>query len=153
MFIHWDNCNRIHKGNNYINIRRRHAVLCTPLPPRTPMVWLGTCSFSRSEQPRRRDWKWLPIKSTWFLGYWRKTWSCDTVFRKTMEWCGKKFYCKLKLGTDFNISSVTIPIEALVHPLCVIPDSNGDRDIYFVVLPKCNWSRFFGERIVITNNL
>ena len=29
-----------------------------------------------------------------------------------------------------------MPIEALVHPLCVIPDSGGDRDIYFVVLPK-----------------
>ncbi len=28
----------------------------------------------------------------------------------------------------------------LVHPLCVIPDSSGDSDIYFVVLPKCNWS-------------
>jgi hypothetical protein len=45
-----------------------------------------------------------------------------------------------------------VPIEALVHPLCVIPDSSGDRDIYFVVLPKRYWSRFFGERIIITNN-
>jgi hypothetical protein len=66
---------------------------------------------------------------------------------------GRIFIVKLKLGMDFNISFVTVPIEALVHPLCVIPDSGGDRDIYFVVLPKCNWSQFFGERIVITNNL
>ena len=65
----------------------------------------------------------------------------------------RNFIVKLKLGMDFNISFVTVPIEALVHPLCVIPDSGGDRDIYFVVLPKCNWSQFFGERIVITNNL
>jgi hypothetical protein len=43
--------------------------------------------------------------------------------------------------------------ESLVHPLCVIPDSGGDRDIYFVVLPKCNWSQFFGERTIITNNI
>jgi hypothetical protein len=27
MFIYWDNCNRIRKGNNYINIRRMHTVL------------------------------------------------------------------------------------------------------------------------------
>jgi hypothetical protein len=45
-------------------------------------------------------------------------------------------FIKLQLGTDFNISFVMVPIEALVHPLCVIPDSGGDRDIYFVVLPK-----------------
>ncbi len=62
------------------------------------------------------------------------------------------FFVKLQSGTDFNISFVTVPIEALVCPLCVIPDSSGDRDIYFVALQKHNWSRFFGERIIITNN-
>jgi hypothetical protein len=62
----------------------------------------------------------------------------------------RNFIVKLKLGTDFNVSFVTVPIEALVHPLCVIPDSGDDRDIYSVVLPKCNLSQFFGERIVIT---
>ncbi len=65
----------------------------------------------------------------------------------------RNFIFKLKLGMDFNISFVTVPIEALVHPLCVILNSGGDRDIYLVVLPKRNWSQFFGERIVITNNL
>ena len=45
-------------------------------------------------------------------------------------------FVKMKLATDFNISYVTVPIEALVHPLCVIPDCGGDSDIYFVVLPK-----------------
>jgi hypothetical protein len=59
----------------------------------------------------------------------------------------------MKLGTDFNISFVMVPIEALVHPLCVIPDSGGDSNIYFVVLPEHNWSRFFGERIIITTNI
>jgi hypothetical protein len=46
----------------------------------------------------------------------------------------------MKLGMDFNISFVMVPIDALVLPLCVIPDSGGDRDIYFVVLPKQNRS-------------
>jgi hypothetical protein len=65
----------------------------------------------------------------------------------------RNFIVKLQLGTDFNVSFVTVSIEALVHPLCVIPDIGGDKDVYFVVLPKRNWSRFFGERIVITKHL
>ncbi len=65
----------------------------------------------------------------------------------------RNFFVKMKLGTDFNISFVMVPIEALEHPLCMIPDSGGDRDIYLVVLQKCNWSQFFGERIIITNNI
>jgi hypothetical protein len=32
----------------------------------------------------------------------------------------RTFFVKMKLGRDFNISFVTVPIEALVHPLCVI---------------------------------
>jgi hypothetical protein len=59
----------------------------------------------------------------------------------------------MKLGMDFNSSFVTVSIEALVHPLCVIPDCGGDSDIYFVVLPKHNWSHYFGERIIITTNV
>jgi hypothetical protein len=59
----------------------------------------------------------------------------------------------MNLGMDFNILFVRVSIEALVHPLCVIPDSGGDRDIYFVVVPKLNWSQFFGERIIITTNI
>ncbi len=63
------------------------------------------------------------------------------------------FFVKLQLGIDVNISFATVPIESLLHPLCVIPERGGDRDIYFVVLPKRNWSQFFGERIIITNNI
>jgi hypothetical protein len=59
----------------------------------------------------------------------------------------------MKLGIDFSVSFVMVPIEALVHPLCVISDFGGDSDIYFVGLPKCNWSRFFGERVIITTNI
>jgi hypothetical protein len=65
----------------------------------------------------------------------------------------RNLFVKLQLGTDVNILFVTVPIESLVHPLCVIPDSGGDRDIYFAVLPKCNWREFFGEIIIITNNI
>ncbi len=65
----------------------------------------------------------------------------------------RTYFVKMKLGMDFNISFDTVPIEALVHPLCVIPDCGGDNDIYFVVLPKRNWSQFFGKRNIITANI
>jgi hypothetical protein len=77
------------------------------------------------------------------------------VFHQTtsLEYSGKNLFVKMKLGTNFNILFATVPIEALVHPLCVIPDCSGDRDIYFAVLPKCNWGRFFGERLIISTNI
>jgi hypothetical protein len=34
----------------------------------------------------------------------------------------ERFFVKMKLGTDFNITFVMVPIEACVHPLHVIPD-------------------------------
>ncbi len=76
------------------------------------------------------------------------------MFHKTtyLEYSGKKFFVKMILGKDFNISFVTEPMDALVHPLCVIPDCGNDSNIYFVVLPKHNLSQYFGERIIITTN-
>jgi hypothetical protein len=60
----------------------------------------------------------------------------------------------MKLRMDFNISFVTVPIDALVHPLCVIPGSGGgDSNIYFIVLPKYNLSQFLGVRIIITTHI
>ena len=44
----------------------------------------------------------------------------------------RNFIVKLKLGTDFNILFVTVPIEVCGHPLCAIPDSGGDSNIYLL---------------------
>ncbi len=61
-----------------------------------------------------------------------------------------KFFVQIKLGMDFNISFVTVPIDALVHPLCVFPDNSKlGCDTFYVVLPKRNWSRYFGRTIQI----
>jgi hypothetical protein len=35
----------------------------------------------------------------------------------------RRFIIPIKLGTDFNISFVSFPIDALVHLLCVFPDN------------------------------
>ncbi len=79
------------------------------------------------------------------LGFLAIEGKCEAVIQcsvKPLLWSTveRNFFVRMKLGTDFNISFVTVPIVALVHPLCVIPDSGGDRVFYFVVLPKCTWS-------------
>jgi hypothetical protein len=58
-----------------------------------------------------------------------------------------KFFVKTINGTDMDVSFVTVPISALVHPVCVIPDSGGYQTSYIIVLPKQNWSRYFGDKI------
>ena len=73
--------------------------------------------------------------------------STEPIHWNTVE---RKFVVQIKLGTEFNISFVTVPIDALVHPLCVIPDNSDDnRDTFYVVLPKRNWRRYFGDKIQI----
>ena len=59
----------------------------------------------------------------------------------------KNFLYKVVLGLNNEISTVTVPLLSLVHPLCVIPDYGGDGTSYFVVLPRRNCSRYFGNRI------
>ena len=51
------------------------------------------------------------------------------------------------LGTNDAISTVTVPLLLLVHPLCVTPDYGGNGTSYIVVLPRRNWRRYFGDRI------
>ncbi len=66
-----------------------------------------------------------------------------------LEWSNVQanFLVGITLGNDIDISFVTVPIDSLVHPLCVIPDSGGEPSRYSVVLPKSNSSRYFGDRI------
>jgi hypothetical protein len=60
----------------------------------------------------------------------------------------QKFNFEIQLGRNFNVSFVTMPIKSIVHPLCVFLDDGDQTDKYFVVLPKRNWSHFFGNNIV-----
>ncbi len=47
----------------------------------------------------------------------------------------QNFIVEIQLGTNFNVSFVTMPIKSIVHPLCVFPDDGDQTDKYFVVLP------------------
>ncbi len=78
--------------------------------------------------------------------------SCEGVIQCSVqpilwEMVEIKLLQKFTLGTDTNMSFVIVPVEAIVHPLCVIPDIGGDSNEYFVILPKKNWSRLFGNKI------
>jgi hypothetical protein len=63
----------------------------------------------------------------------------------------KKLICKFKkLGKDFNLSYVTVPILSIVHPFITFPDYGGDGGSqFFIALPKRNWSRYFEDKIKI----
>ncbi len=154
MFIHWDNSNRIHEGNNYINTRRMHTVLCTPFASKDTNGMIGNLFIFKKQTTKENRLKSPPFKKYLFSIEGK----CEAVIQcsiKPLLWSTVErfFFVKMKLGTDFNISFITVPIEALVHPLCVIHDCSGDNNIYVVVLPKRNWSQFFGERIIITTNI
>ncbi len=78
--------------------------------------------------------------------------SCEGVIQCSVQpilWekVETKLLQKLTLGTDMNMSYVTVQVEAIVHHLCIIPDIGGNSNEYFVILPKKNWSRLFGNKI------
>ena len=52
------------------------------------------------------------------------------------------------LGTDVVVSVVTVPLSSLVHPLCVVPDYGGHGTSYLVILPRRNWGRYFGDKVL-----
>jgi hypothetical protein len=60
----------------------------------------------------------------------------------------QNFMVEIQLGGNFNVSFVTVPIKSIVHPHCIFLDDGDETDKYFVVMPKRNWSRFFGNYIV-----
>ena len=67
---------------------------------------------------------------------------------ESLEWSTveENFIFDFHLGTDHRTSFVTIPMSAIVHPLCIIPDyGSGDDNRYMVVLPKRNWSQYFSR--------
>ena len=59
----------------------------------------------------------------------------------------EKFIVRTKLGSTLSVSIVSVPISSLVHPLCALPDYGNDSLSYIIVLPKRNWSRYFGDKI------
>ena len=90
-----------------------------------------------------------PSKILGFVKFEERTEAVIHCTEKPLRWSTveKKFLVKVRIGTDPAISIVTVPLSSFVHPLCVIPDYGGEGTSYIVVLPRRNWSRYFGNRI------
>ena len=90
-----------------------------------------------------------PSKILGFVKFEERTEAVIHCTEKPLRWSTveKKFLVKVRIGKDPAISIVTVPISSFVHPLCVIPDYGGEGTSYIVVLPRRNWSRYFGNRI------
>ena len=48
----------------------------------------------------------------------------------SLEWSRveEEFIVHFHLCNDFECSYVTVPISALTHPLCIVPDYGGDDE-------------------------
>ena len=69
---------------------------------------------------------------------------------KPLNWSDieENFIVRTKLGSTVEVSIVSVPISSLVHPLCALPDYGLDSLSYIIVLvPKWNWSCYFGDKI------
>jgi hypothetical protein len=87
------------------------------------------------------------------LGFFTSNGTCEAVIQcsiNPIDWedIQQNFIVETQLGTNFHVSFVIVPIDSVVHLLCVFLDDGSDQtNKYFVVLPKRNWSRYFGNNI------
>ena len=93
--------------------------------------------------------RFYPAKILGFVKFDERTEAVIQCTNKPLRWSRvkKQFVVKVILGTDDAVSVVTVPLSSFVHPLCVLPDYGGHGTSYLVVLPRRNWSRYFGEKI------
>ena len=58
-----------------------------------------------------------------------------------------KFIVKFEMCSDAGKEQV-VPLSALVHPVCVVPNNgSNDADDYMLILPKGQWSDYFGREV------
>jgi hypothetical protein len=87
------------------------------------------------------------------LGFITTNGTCKAVIQcsiNPIDWedIQQNFIVEIQLGSNFPVSFAIVPIDSIVHPLCMFPDDGSDQtNSYFVVLPKRNWSWYFGNNI------
>ena len=55
----------------------------------------------------------------------------------------QNFIVDIEIGHNFDASFVFVPIELIVHPLCVIPDDGDNMKKYFFCFTKAKLELFF----------
>jgi hypothetical protein len=93
--------------------------------------------------------KYYPAKILGFVTVNNITEAVIHCAEKNLNWSDveKNFIVRTKLGSRDKVSIVSVPISSLVHPLCALPDYGSDGLSYIIVLPRRNWSRYFGDKI------
>ena len=138
--------------NNIYNIEvsrwESSNISCQPSHPGQNVVRLGICTFRRSCRKWRHRGKILSSQSFRFIKFEERTEAVIQCTEKLLRWSRvrKNFLEKVIIGTNDVISTVTVPLLSLVHPLCVVQDYGGNGTSYIVVLPRRNWSGYFGDR-------
>ncbi len=66
----------------------------------------------------------------------------------SMERMGKDFISKFHMPNDLDECTYAVPLESIVHPLCVFKNYGGQNREYFCTLPQRKWGRYFGEQIL-----
>jgi hypothetical protein len=76
-----------------------------------------------------------PSKILGFVKFDTTTKAVIQCTERPLSWSSveRNFLYKVVLGLNDEISTVTVPLSSLVHPLCVIPDYGGDGASYFVI--------------------
>jgi hypothetical protein len=134
LFSHWDNCNRIHKATITSTSGERTQFYAHHCFQGHQWYDWALVHFQEVNNQGEQIENHYPSKILGFLAIEGKREAVKQCSVKPLLWSVVDFFfVNMILGTDFNVSFFTVPIEALVHPLCVIPDTSGDRDIYFVV--------------------
>jgi hypothetical protein len=67
---------------------------------------------------------------------------------RPMKWSTveKNMFVEFTLGVTSE-SFVRVPLSSFVFTLCIIKDYGGEKNKYFVVLPKRGWGSYFGKDI------
>jgi hypothetical protein len=94
--------------------------------------------------------RYYPSKILGFVKFDEKTEAVIQCATKPLRWSRlkKQFVVEVILGIDDEVSVVTVPLSSLVHPLCVVPDYGGQGTSYLVILPRRNWGRYFGDKVL-----
>lgn len=106
-------------------------------------------AYTHFEQERHAVESYYLAKILGFVRFEKTTEAVIQCTKEPEQWSTVKseFLVKVSLETNNAISTVTVPLSSLVHPLCVIPDYGGNGKSYLVLLPRRIWSRYYGDRI------
>ena len=72
---------------------------------------------------------------------------CTSINPVAWEDVEKNFVHKFRLSSDLTKCHAAVPIESIVYPLIVFHDHGGNKNKFFITLPKRLWAKYFSDQI------